>query len=348
MPMLPSRAECRRDPVARIGFWIVLGVVLAVVAAWTLWWRVTNEPRVHLTLFFRGSVHGVDIGSPVKISGVQVGQIESLAVRVPTSGDDRYYAAVRVVMDGDLLASKGLPRELEDPVYLADEIRRGLRARLRLISPMTGDMYVELEYLPDEPAIRVAASDEPIAEVPTLGDPLSSGIIGVTHKLAEMEKRDFEAAGRELIERLAAIDRVLPPSAFRDAGDEAKQRLETIRAAIADRALREKLAGLNADLALVKTKLADYRENKADAAEVFAALDRARGTLEAASRETEKISRALDPRSPALLVTYARFAMVRDNAARVGRLCDDIVRANGYVGALFKAVSTDPETGGAK
>jgi len=349
MAIFSTGSVCRRDHVSRIGLAILAGVFVAIIAAWTLWWRFTNEPRVHLMLFFRSSVHGVDIGSPVKISGVKVGQIESLGVRVPLKKGDDYYAAVRVVMDGDLLASKGLPRELEDPAYLKDEIRRGLRGRLQLISAMTGDMYLELEYQPKEPAVLVANESERIAEVPALDDPLSTGIIGVTHRLAELDRTDFPRIGEEISRRLDAIDLALPPSSFKDAGEEAKRRLEDIRVALASPALREKIARVNADLVAVREALARYDAKTGDgAAGLAAAAAKFRADLEAVSAETDLIGRAMNPRSPGLLMTYARFAVVRDNAAKVRRLCDDIVNANGYVTSLFKAISTDPEAGAAK
>ena len=113
--------------------------------------------------------------------------------------------------------------------------------------------------------------------------------------------------------------------------------------------LRDRLAAVNADLVSMRESLARYDAKSGKGADdVIAAVGRLRVNLEAASTETDRIARATNPRSPGLLVTYARIAVVRDNAAKVSRLCDDIVNANGYVTSLFKAISTDPEAGRAR
>lgn len=344
MPTAAIEAVKRRDPVARLGLAICFGLLVSTGVCGWLWWRATNEHRVHLTLFFRNTVHGVEIGSPVKILGIPAGQIESMGVRLPTKNDDNHYATVKVALDGDLLAAKGLPRDLERPKYLRDEIARGLRGRLRLISPMTGDMYLELDYSPDEPAVLVSEKKENVAEVPTLMDPLSEGLVAMTHKFGELEQRDFAGIEREIMERLTRIHDAVDPAGIRDMNDVVLAKLEEVRGAVANPTLREKLAAVNADVAEARRALAGFDLKTGDGGAAFAkAAEKLRRDLADASVETEKIGRALDPRSPALLMAYARIAMLRDDAARVRALCDQVSGTNGFLEVFLRMAGTgDP------
>ena len=336
----------RRDPVARLGLAIFLGILGLIGLAGWAWWNFTNAPRVHLTLFFRSTVHGVDVGSPVKILGVPVGQIEALGVRLPDEKNPDYYAEVKVVLDGELLAGKGLPRHLDRPAPLKREIGRGLRGRLQLISPMTGDMYLELAYMPEDKAIFVAAPDEGVAEIPTLPDPVSTGIVEFTHRLAELEKRDFAGMEHELDERLDRIHAAVDPANFADANAAVTGKLDEIRDALGSAALKEKLAAMNADLVGVREAVTRYDGQSGKGAEALAiTTEKLRHDLAGVAGETEKIGRSLDPRSPSLLMACARIATLRDDAAKVRILCEDLARTNGFVAGFVNALSRREDDG---
>ena len=88
----------RREPGRRGSAWRSSLGILGLIKLWPVGrgGTSTNAPRVHLTLFFRSTVHGVDVGSPVKILGVPVGQIEALGVRLPDEMKSPiYYAEVK-------------------------------------------------------------------------------------------------------------------------------------------------------------------------------------------------------------------------------------------------------------
>lgn len=347
MPRAAIAAVKRRDPVARVGAAVCLGFMALGIAGGWLWWRATSEPRVHLTLFFPGTVHGVDVGSPVKILGVPVGQIESLGVRLPAGADPAHYAAVNVVLDGDLLSEKGLPRRLDRADVLREEILRGLRARLRLISPMHGTRYLELSYDATAPARFVAAAQENLAEVPTLPDPLTDGLIAATHAFAELERRDFDADQAELLERLDRLAADLDPEVFRKANDAALAKLDAVNAALSNPKLRERLAAVNADLVALRRHLAEYDgKSESGSRELLEAAGRLRADLAKTTEETGQIGRALDPRSPVFFAVYARLSQVRDNATRVQALCRQLVDAGSLAAAFLGSAASGDEDAG--
>ena len=336
----------RRDPVARLGLLICLGVLVAVATCWWLWWKATDEHRVRLTLFFENTVHGLEVAAPVKIQGVPVGQVESIGVRLPTSENPGYYAAVKVVLDSDQLEQKGLPRELDNHGALKAEIARGLRGRIRILSPMAGSRYVELEYSRIDKAVFVAAPRERIAEVPALDDPLSMGLVNLSQKLAELEKRDFSAIEADINRRLDILSAAADPAGVKGANDAVLAKLAEVRAALSDEKLRARFVRVNEDLVAVRRALAGYEAKTGRGADELArAAAKLRTDLAAAAEDTDAVARALDPRSPSLLLAYSRLAVIRDNASRVRELCREVMMANGLVSTLFrKSMETEPET----
>lgn len=354
MPIEATRevlaAVKRRDPVARLGFWISFGIFIAVALAWWTWWKATNEDRVRLTLYFSNTVHGLDVGAPVKIQGVPVGQVESLGVRIPVPvglkknafrapipSDSGYYAEVRVVLDSALLESKGLPRRLDDPAPLKVEIDRGLRGRIRILSPMAGRRYVELEYSPRDKPVFVSSPREGIAEVPALDDPLALGLVAFSQKLAELEKRDFSAIEAEINQRLDAIADAADPAGVKAVNDTVLAKLAGVRDALSDEKLRTRFAAVNEDLLAARRALVAYDEKTGAGAEALAtAAEKLRVDLAAAAADTETLATALDPRSPSLLLAYERLASVRDNAARVRNLCREVMNTNGLIAGFFR------------
>lgn len=351
MPRATLAAIRRRDPVARLGFWISFGVFIAVALAWWTWWKATNEDRVRLTLYFSSTVHGLDEGAPVKIQGVPVGQVESLGVRIPPPSDSKkkhvafprrdaspgYYAEVHVVLDSALLEEKGLPRRLDDPEPLKAEIARGLRGRIRILSPMSGRRYLELEYSPRDKPLFVASPGENVAEVPTLDDPLALGLVAFSQKLAELEKRDFSAIEAEINQRLDAIAVAADPAGVKAVNDAVLAKLAGVRAALTDEKLRARFATVNADLVAARRALVAYDEKTGAGSEALsAAAEKLRVDLAGAAADTEVIATALDPRSPSLLLAYQRLASVRDNATRVRNLCREVMNTNGLIADFFR------------
>lgn len=334
----------RRDPIARLGLAILIGILSLVSAGGWVWWRCTDAKRVHLTLFFDNSVHGISVGTPVKILGVRVGQVESLGVRLPSHLEPKYYAEVKLVLDGDVLASKGLPRNMDRAPVLRDEIARGLFGRLRLLSPMSGTMYVELDYDVGDPSILIADPDETVAEVPTRRDPLADGILDATHKMAEIGTMNLVAMEQELRDRLDRIHAAVDPAFFESMNTMAIDRLERTRAGLESASLKASLADVNrrsADLRGALERLNSGAE--ADFSRLSEAVTHLRVALEKAGDQAKKIGGALDPRTPALLVAYARIAVIRDEAAGVRALCERVLNARGVLESLFLATGDEDD-----
>lgn len=113
-------------------------------------------------MVFDGSVKGLNVGAPMALRGVQVGQVTNIELILDSDN-----ASVIMLVEADLNA-KNIRRQGSATVNLTEElIARGLRAQLNTQSLLTGLLYVELDFHPDS-ALNLADIDSPYIQLPTV------------------------------------------------------------------------------------------------------------------------------------------------------------------------------------
>ena len=149
-----------------VGAFVLGGAALLVAAILLLssgdWW----QKRPTYVLYFEGSTTGLQVGSPVVFRGVKIGTVESIGLSV---NEDTYEFLVPVRikteryavqnLDGRNVALQSLGRD-------SDLVKRGLRARLKTLSFLTGQLYIDLDFYPEKPAVLHARDSA--REIPTL------------------------------------------------------------------------------------------------------------------------------------------------------------------------------------
>jgi paraquat-inducible protein B len=146
----------------------VLGAAALVVAAVLLladggFWR----KRPSYIMYFEGSATGLQIGSPVVFRGVKIGSVESIGLSVD---EKKFNFLVPVVVRTDEYVLKNLEGQsiaLGDIAENSELAQRGLRARLKTWSFLTGQLYIDLDFYPDRP-LTLYGGDTGIPEIPTL------------------------------------------------------------------------------------------------------------------------------------------------------------------------------------
>jgi paraquat-inducible protein B len=171
-----------------IGAFVVGAVALAVAGLIVLGGGEFLKKKYMRVMYFDGSVKGLKVGAPVTFRGVEVGTVTNITIR---ENPKDLTTRIPVVVEVD-------PKSIETPGgYLGDHIprmiKRGLRARLSLQSMVTGQLQIELDYMPDTKA-RLVGGKSKYAEIPTVPSTLS--------KFAkELENIPIQ----EIVHRVAAI-----------------------------------------------------------------------------------------------------------------------------------------------
>ncbi|HCC54893.1 MAG TPA: hypothetical protein DEQ20_08230 [Desulfobulbaceae bacterium] len=142
---------------------VILGVTVILLLAGGQWFQ---ERRQHV-LYFEGSVQGLQVGSPVVFLGVKVGTVKQIKLGIDAE-TRRFMVPVIIEVEPNAVESRrGEQIDLRERSAVRLLVARGLRARLKMQSLLTGQLYIDLDFYPDKPA-KFVAIDSEVSEIPTI------------------------------------------------------------------------------------------------------------------------------------------------------------------------------------
>ncbi len=150
-----------------IGAFVLGALALAIVATLLLAGGSWFGERKQHVLYFEGAAQGLQVGAPVVFLGVKVGTVKQIQLGLDPQSR-RFLVPVMIEVLPQVVHTRGgEPIDLRDRATVRQLVERGLRARLRMQSLLTGQLYVDLDFHPDKPAI-FAALDPELSEIPTV------------------------------------------------------------------------------------------------------------------------------------------------------------------------------------
>jgi len=136
----------------KIGLFIIISVTLIVVAVIIWGAGLFTKDKVYLETYFDSSVTGLSPGATVELSGVKIGQVESIGfasavydISTDPTEVSRYERYVRVVCSQSAEESRERVGDITDEqreARVKDLIQQGLRLRLAS-NILTGQAYLE-------------------------------------------------------------------------------------------------------------------------------------------------------------------------------------------------------------
>jgi len=115
-----------------------------------------------VVMVFDGSVKGLNVGAPLALRGVKVGEVTAINL-VLDSAKTNVIMMIEANFDPQNIRRKGI-----SDTNLAEElVSRGLRAQLNTQSLLTGLLYVELDFFPDS-QLKLVDIDSPYLQLPTI------------------------------------------------------------------------------------------------------------------------------------------------------------------------------------
>ena len=195
---------------------------------------------VPYAVYFEDSIQGLSQGSPVKLFGMQVGNVTDLSVVfAPSSaGQQRLTARVYFVLQ----PHRALAGEAAKTLYkeaMREQVARGLQVLLETSSYLTGEKALALSYLGQGKG-RAPSEEAGVMVLPGQ----VSGIGAFTDTLSEVAARlnsiPYEQIGRSLNHTLSSIDHAVSGPRLERAMSELASTLEEVHALA-----REARAGLS-------------------------------------------------------------------------------------------------------
>jgi paraquat-inducible protein B len=135
---------------------------------------------------FRGSVRGLEVGSPVEFRGIRVGQVADVRLQYDGNTEDLSIPVVIEIEPERIGMSGG------DPVQAADRlgrlVERGLRAQLKSGNLLTGQLLVDLDLHPKLPpeSVKIGGTYPEIPTIPTPLDELAGSVARILEKVEKL------------------------------------------------------------------------------------------------------------------------------------------------------------------
>jgi paraquat-inducible protein B len=172
-------------------------------------------------MYFDRSVRGLTVGAPVEFRGIRVGTVTEVALNIDVSSRD-----IRIPVTFELEPDRIPPRQgrLSDSASTAERqtaatelignlVEKGLRARLKTGSLVTGKLFVDLDfYASAEPATVIMEGN--IAVLPTVSGTLSDITVQINDLLSRLESVPLEEIGGNLARFTGGVERVVNDEAF--------------------------------------------------------------------------------------------------------------------------------------
>lgn len=241
-----------------IGAFVLGAVCLAVAVAFFLGSGRFLSHRFINVMYFRGSVKGLNVGSPVMFRGVRIGSVKKIELRYDAR-DLSFIIPVYIEIDPDKMVYVG---HTPGTQHTTDLIRKGLRARLDVQSFVTGQLVVNLDlFATDKPPVLLGL-DRRYDEIPT-----------IPSSLEELTKKVEELPVDELFTRLLSVskglDRLVNSS-------DTQQAAASINRTV--RELRTTAQTINGEIGPIMANLRDSSEHfRAASKSLDSALDEDRG-----------------------------------------------------------------------
>jgi paraquat-inducible protein B len=291
----------------------ILIVTLVVVGAGKMFRRPTR-----FICMFTGNLNGLKIGAPVKVRGVQVGEVSAIRLRLePSEGELRagfngFRLPVVIDLDQTMLSQRGAKELSRSGVE--DWIKRGMRAQLQTESLLTGLLYIDLDLHKGTQPNFILQPGGPYQEIPTVPTDLAQLQQHLVETLDRFEEIDFKGLVNSITDAANSIKSLTNSSDLRETLQLLKGTVANLNQAIV--AARQALNNANGHIGPLVT---DLRETSN---ETDKTMKEVRDTL-------VKLQQGLDPDAPLLVHLNQTLESLDETSQSMGELADYLQRNPG-------------------
>jgi paraquat-inducible protein B len=307
----------KRVSPAVIGAFVVASFAILVVALIVVGsGRMFTKP-VRFICMFQGNLNGLKIGAPVKVSGVQIGTVAAIQLRLMSSQGrlrpDVKELRLPVIVDLDrsqLVARGGSGAALETAGF--DQLlKQGLRAQLNTESLLTGLLYIDLDLHPGASMNLALEPGGPYREIPTIPTDLAQLQERLTQALDKFDKIDFQGLIISITDAANSIKTLT-------GSPELKATLESLKGTIANvnQTLNTARNLLNNANSKVGPLMADIRESS----------DEANITMKQTRAALVSLQQTLDPNSPLVVRLNQTLDSLTETSQSLGEFADYLQR----------------------
>ncbi len=318
---------------AIVGAFVIGAFVLGIVALLSFGGVSFFSKPQRFVVFFDETIHGLDLGSPVKLRGVRIGRVVNLNVRYEAARNTSVVAVVCELNRNMITDSSGAELDVSSREELQTLVDHGLRAQLGVLGLATGLLYVELDF--EDPAEYPAPATPPQplglshVVVPAMPSAIQEIQTNISEILNDIRKIDFAGISKEfkglLVDtraQLAGLDAKGTLAQWQRTGAQ----FETLAATTAPQ-IQKTLGNLDGAITELRGVLTKLDAQVTPAGEELAAtLTEARGALESFNATATAAHRFIASQSGLGEEAVRTMEQLRATAEAVQRLADFLER----------------------
>jgi paraquat-inducible protein B len=189
-----------------IGGFVIGAIVLVIVGILSFGGGQYFATKVKCVVYFPGaSLSGLDVGAPVTLRGVKIGEVTSIVIKYDVA---RQKVRVPIRFDLDPAEFQFVSGEHNPAKDFPALIARGLRGQLQTVSLVTGQSTIDFNFYPDTP-VRLFGAEAGVIELPTIPSDIEQLKVNVTSLLAKINKLPLEKVSDDIIKAIADADQLL-------------------------------------------------------------------------------------------------------------------------------------------
>jgi paraquat-inducible protein B len=156
-----------------IGAFLVGSLALLIAAILIFGGGQFLKRKTEFVIYFDSALNGLNVGAPVKLQGVQIGTVKEISLEL-NQNTSRITKPVVVEIDPSIIMdSRGRPWQAAATLKQRKQnakrlIDAGIKAQLQTQSLLTGLLYVEFNFFPDEPVKLTNLNYKDLPELPSI------------------------------------------------------------------------------------------------------------------------------------------------------------------------------------
>ncbi len=216
-----------------IGVFVSAGLVLILGALIILGAGAIWREHVFVETYLDESIQGIDVGSAVKMRGVQIGNVQTIGfvnIHYPEAiGPEQRYVMMKISLS---LKAFGDMTSAELASFLQEEVKKGLRIRMQPMG-LTGSAYMEIDYTDPwrNPPLPISWEPETpyIPSAPGTFARLEETFESMSSTMAKIEKLNLDQTLDNLDQLLISLTTTVESLDMKDLSDHAGLFLEELR-----------------------------------------------------------------------------------------------------------------------
>jgi len=239
---------------AVVGLFVLGAFALGLIALLSVGSLSLFSKPQRFMVYFDESIHGLDLGSPVKLRGVRVGRVVDLAVHYDDVANKSVVVVTCELNRNVITDEKGAQLKITGPKDIETMVNHGLRAQLGVLGLATGLLFVELDFAdPAENPAPVPAAPPKFVVIPAMPSAISEYQASLSEILSDLKKVDFAGISREAKTLLVTANKKIGEADVKGLSDKVGHAAEAVTAFVESPEAKVAFANLNAALVATKT-----------------------------------------------------------------------------------------------